>query len=80
MEMGEVGPHRYRCRLRGLLMFEVRGGEQAVYFVSGDGQHAAVLQITWLVNVLLTVYLYAFFRRWTRGELVRPGGGAQQAD
>jgi len=25
--MGEVGPHRYRCRLRGLLMFEVRGGE-----------------------------------------------------
>lgn len=25
--MGEVGPHRYRCRLRGLLMFEVRGDE-----------------------------------------------------
>ena len=27
VEMGEVGPHGYRCRLRGLLMFEVRGGE-----------------------------------------------------
>ena len=62
------------------MLLKVSGGEQPVYFVPGDGQHAAVLQITWLVNILLTVYLVAFYRRWTRGELVRPGSGAQQAD
>ena len=55
------------------MLLNVSGGEHAIYFVPGDQQHAAVLQITWLVNILLTIYLYAFSRRWTRGELVCTG-------
>ena len=62
------------------MLLQVSGGEHTVYFVPGDQQHAAVLQITWLVNILLTIYLYAFFRRWTRGKLVCTGGCAQAAD
>lgn len=62
------------------MLLKVSGGEHTVYFVPGDQQHAAVLQITWLVNILLTIYLYVFSRRWTRGELVCTGGCAQPAD
>lgn len=62
------------------MLLKVSGGEHTVYFVPGDQQHAAVLQITWLVNILLTIYLYVFSRRWTRGELVCTGGYAQAAD
>jgi len=62
------------------MLLKVSGGEATVYFVPGDQRHAAVLQITWLVNILLTIYLYAFYRRWTHGELVRTGNCAQAAD
>lgn len=58
------------------MLLEVSGSGEPVYFVPAEQRHAAVLQTTWLVNILLTVYLYAFSRRWTRGEFVRPGSGA----
>ena len=62
------------------MLYNVSSGEHTVYFVPGEQQHAAVLQISWLVNVLLTIYLYAFSRRWTRGKLVCTGACAQAAD
>lgn len=55
------------------MLLRVSDGEQAIYFVPGDPQHAAVLQVTWVVNLMLTGYLFVFSRRWTRGELVFPG-------
>ncbi len=39
-------------------------GSHAIYFVPDNGQHAVVLGITTLVNVLLIVYLFWFVPRW----------------
>ena len=44
-----------------------------IYFVpNGDG-HADILNITWLVVLVLTAYVYIFTRRWLRGEFIRTG-------
>jgi hypothetical protein len=62
------------------MLSQVSDGEYMVYFVPGDQRHAAVLQITWLVNILLTVYLYKFSRRWVCEEPGCTGGRTQQAE
>ena len=55
------------------LLLRVSNGDQAIYFVPGDTRHAAILQLTWAIDLMLTAYLFVFSRRWTRGEFVSSG-------
>lgn len=45
-----------------------------VYFVPEDARYSGVLGITWLVVLLLSVYMFVFTRRWLRGEFIRTSG------
>lgn len=57
------------CVFAGYLLAELWQSSEAMYFVPAANEHAFILNITWLVVSLLTLYLVIFTRRWLDGPV-----------
>ncbi len=42
----------------------IAGAGSSIYFVPDNDEHEKIIFITWIINLLITVYLYFFSRAW----------------
>jgi hypothetical protein len=57
------------CIFAGYLLSVVWKSSETIYFVPEDNDHIFILNITWVVVSLLTVFLIIFSRRWLNGTI-----------
>lgn len=52
------------------MLSNVVGTNDVIYFVPDEGKHTYILATTWLIDIILTYYLFLFMRRWLRADFI----------